>query len=79
MTASEVVSQSMAVCGSQSVHEYIDQADKKALNIDFHWGPLHGEIGLNTVLQIYVHVEMRCKVENYIWNIWMKIKWEAKF
>ena len=26
--------------------ENIDHAEKKALNSDFNWGPLHGEIGL---------------------------------
>ena len=105
-----------------------------ALNNEFHWGHLHGEIGLLEIQILLLHIsvlklleskirivqkgsthpfyppelfdecfysitkmerlsfgllkiylttldadKMRGKAEKSIWNIWTKIKWEAKF
>ena len=107
---------------------------KKALNSDFHWGPVHGEIGLLKKQILFLQISVlkllasnisivqkgsthpffppelfdKCfysitemerlsfgllkiylkkldadktggKAEKSIWNIWTKIKWEAKF
>ena len=46
--------------------EYIEYADiKKAQNSDFHWGPLHGEIGLlkkQTLFYKYLCTSYLCQI-----------------